>query len=217
MTLEDEWLIAHTFYCKGLSARITPEQCRINKEQTGSRYELAACVKCKDYDLAQKEALPMSISQNVKDETIAALRSSQNQSQAAAKLGIKQPSLYWRIMQDKEIHAVADELGFLRKKAHERNLPHPMAVERKGKNYPFKDEVKPELSASKPEESAKPDPEHAEGVKPVNKELHNSAIPGKETTGDIPGSPTAEIIIKLSGVPITQLRGVMEMMGAGRG
>ena len=35
----ETWLRANTFWCESLLARLTPEQCQVNREKAGKRYE----------------------------------------------------------------------------------------------------------------------------------------------------------------------------------
>ena len=57
----------------------------------------------------------MTISTNVKQETMAALRSSTSQTEAAGKLGISQSALCYRIKKDPDLMEIAASKGFIRK------------------------------------------------------------------------------------------------------
>lgn len=54
----EQWKRDHTFYCEGLSARITPEQCDYNRSHTNgdwghsgwTKYPCEPCERCEDYD-----------------------------------------------------------------------------------------------------------------------------------------------------------------------
>ena len=61
------------------------------------------------------EGEEMTISTNVKQETMAALRSSTSQTEAAGKLGISQSALCYRIKKDPDLMEIAASKGFIRK------------------------------------------------------------------------------------------------------
>lgn len=62
----------------------------------------------------------MTVSRNVQQETMKALRESSSQHEAAAKLGISQPGLSYRIKGDKDLLELAVSRGFIRGKGPER-------------------------------------------------------------------------------------------------
>jgi len=62
----------------------------------------------------------MTLSRNVKQETMQALRSSTSQTEAAGKLGITQYALCYRIKNDPDLMELAVSKGFVRGKNQER-------------------------------------------------------------------------------------------------
>ena len=58
----------------------------------------------------------MTVSRNVKQETMQALQESSSQSEAARKLGISQPALYYRLKHDPDLMEIAVRKGFVRGK-----------------------------------------------------------------------------------------------------
>ena len=62
----------------------------------------------------------MALSTNVKQETMAAMRSSTSQTEAAGKLGITQSALCYRIKNDPDLMELAVSKGFVRGKNQER-------------------------------------------------------------------------------------------------
>jgi transposase-like protein len=124
---QEAWLEANTFYCERLKARITRKQCehnrslpglneagaRVNFEHHSIKRRPPACDKCKGYEEGKKT---MGMSPNVKAETLKALQESGSQSEAARKLGVSQPSVYWRIKHDKDLMELAVRKGFIKGK-----------------------------------------------------------------------------------------------------
>ena len=113
MTDQEEWLQKHTFYCLDITSRITPQQCESNRNAP-QHIALSACRKCKAWKERMK-GVDMTISGNVRADTLRALQRSDSLPDAAKALGIVSSALYYRINTDDEIKAVAIERGLFKR------------------------------------------------------------------------------------------------------
>jgi len=206
------WLEVNTFTCPRIirNPRISPEQCAANRERHDA-YQLSGCERCTEWTAlcAQVEARRFQekktleedamsgLTQEIMDQTAAAMQAAATFGDACKALGIAQGTLRYRLGKSKRLREIFDEKGFHRGGPRRSEAGDPL----------------PGAPAGKGETKDAP-----EGKKQPAGETFGGRTEKSRGIGEfgplqpIPDQKTCEITIRIDGIPVSDLPALLQSL-----